>query len=194
VVNAEALSTPQASRAWVAYLVQLVVFVLLAAFAPAVYVLSGDILMLVFGTYAGFPWSIPLWFVPGPVLSSPVGQALVVGCALLNVALLAALLRFAWVKTSRGVYTDSRNGTWKVCALAGGSLLLVGLASLGVLYTSSLAPALVGSVVALMMASAMFYLLPWRWVAHSLLAVGVCVAGLWGLFAMLLVAMEDTDF
>jgi hypothetical protein len=159
----------------------------LAMFALAVYVVSGDPLLRDFGAFAGFPWSIPLWFVEGQTLSSAVEQALVVGCALLNVVLLAALLRFAWVKTNRGAYTNSWNGTWKVCALAGGSLLLVGLASVGVVYTNSLAPALVGSAVALMMARAMFYLLPWRQVADSLLLMGVCVAALWGGFAMILV-------
>jgi hypothetical protein len=192
-VNAEAVSSPQVSHAWVAYLAQLGVFALLAMFAPAAYAVSGDILLLDLGTYAGFPWSIPLWFVEGP--PSPTDQALVIGCALLNVALLAALLRFAWAKTNRGAYTDSRNGTWKVCALGGGSLLLLGFGSLGVHYTGSLAPAVLpGCAVALMMPSAMFYLLPWRWVAHSLLVAGVCVAGLWGMFAMILVAWEHTNF
>ena len=159
----------------------------MAMYALAVYAFSGDPLLGAFGTFAGFPWSIPLWFVEGQTLSPVVQQALVVGCALLNVVLLAALLRFAWVKTNRGAYTDALDGTGKVCALAGGSLLLVGLASLGIVYTKSLAPALVGSAVALMMASAMFYLLPWQRVVDSLLFVGVCVAGLWGVFAVLLV-------
>jgi hypothetical protein len=159
----------------------------LAMSVPAAGVVSGDILVLDLGTFGGFPWSMPLWFVSGPAMQPPVEQVLVVGCALLNVVSLAALLRFAWVKTNRGAYTESRNGTWKVCALAGGSLLLVSVAILAFLYTNSLAPAVpLGAAVALMMASAMFYLLPWRWVAYSLLVLGICVAGLWAIFVGLL--------
>ena len=165
-VNAETLNRARGSRAWIAYLVQLVVFAVLALSAPAAYAVSGDILVLDLGTFAGFPWSIPLWFVGGP--PSRRYQALVVGCALLNVVLLAALLSFAWVKTNRGAYTDSCNGTWKVCALAGGSVLLVTVGSLGVLYAGSLAPAvLFGCAAAVMLPGAMFYLLPWRGVARQ---------------------------
>lgn len=167
----------------------------MAMSVPAVGVVSGDIVVVDLGTFAGFPWSIPLWFVGGQTLSPFADQALVVGCALLNVGLLAALLRSAWVKTNRGAYTDSLNGTWKVCALAGGSLLLVALASLGVLYTDSLAPALlVGSGVALMLTIAMVYLVPWRLVLFSLFAVSICVAGLWFMFVGLLVSLEHSAF
>ena len=193
-VNAEAVSSPQVGRARIAYLVQLGVFALLAMFGPAAYVVTGDSVILDLGMFAGFPWSIPLMFVDPQVVPLAVSQALVIPCAALNVALLAALLRFAWVKTNRGTYTDSRDGTRKVCTLAGGSLLLVVLAALGVVYGNTLAPALIGSAVVLMMARAMFYLLPWRWVAHSLLVVGVCVAVLWGLVAMVLVGLENSNF
>ena len=194
-MNTEAPSSRQVSRAWIAYLVQFGVFALLAMSVPAVGVVNGDIVVVDLGTFAGFPWSIPLWFVGGQTLSPFADQALVVGCALLNVGLLAALLRSAWVKTNRGAYTDSLNGTWKVCALAGGSLLLVALASLGVLYTDSLAPALlVGSGVALMLTIAMVYLVPWRLVLFSLFAVSICVAGLWFMFVGLLVSLEHSAF
>ena len=194
-MNAEAPNNPQVSRAWIAYLAQLGAFTILAMCVPAAGVVSGDILVLDLGTFGGFPWSIPLWFVSGPAMQPPIEQVLVFGCALLNVASLAALLRFAWVKTNRGAYTDSRNGTWKVCSLAGGSILLVAVASFGVSYTDSLAPAvLLGAAVALMMASAMFYLLPWRWVAYGLLVLGICVGGLWAMFVGLLVSMEHSAF
>ena len=45
-----------------------------------------------------------------------------------------------------------------------------------------------------MMASAMFYLLPWRWVAYGLLVLGICVGGLWAMFVGLLVSMEHSAF
>jgi hypothetical protein len=180
-MNAETRSRPKVSRAWIAYLVQLVVFSVLAMSAPAAYAVSGDILVLDLGTFAGLPWSIPLWFVGG--------------CALLNVVLLAALLGFAWVKTNRGAHTDSCNGTWKVCALAGGSLLLVAVGGFGVLYAGSLSPAfLFGSAAAVMLPGAMFYLLPWRRVAGSLVVAGACVAGLWMMFGMALAGLGSNAF
>jgi hypothetical protein len=192
-MNAETRSRPKVSRAWIAYLVQLVVFSVLAMSAPAAYAVSGDILVLDLGTFAGLPWSIPLWFVGGP--PSPRYQALVVGCALLNVVLLAALLGFAWVKTNRGAHTDSCNGTWKVCALASGSLLLVAVGGFGVLYAGSLSPAfLFGSAAAVMLPGAMFYLLPWRRVAGSLVVAGACVAGLWMMFGMALAGLGSNAF
>jgi hypothetical protein len=194
-MNAEALDRAQVSRAWIAYLVQLMVFAVLAVSAPVAYAVSGDILLLDLGTLAGFPWSIPLWFVDPQVVSFGVDHALTTGCALLNVVLLAALLGVAWVKTNRGAYTDSVNGTWKVCALAGGSLLLVAVGGLGALYIGSLAPAVFcGCAAAVMLPGALFYLLPWRGVAASLVLVGACVAGLWLMFGMVLVEMENTAF
>jgi hypothetical protein len=194
-MNGEALGRSQVSRAWIAYLVQLVVFAVLALSAPAAYAVTGDILVLDLGTLAGFPWSIPLWFVDPQVVSFDVEHVLVVACALLNVVLLAGLLGLAWVNTNRGAYTDSRNGTWKVCALAGGSFLLVLLGGLGVLYTGSLAPAvLCGCAAAVMLPSAMFYLLPWRGIATSLVVVGSCVSMLWLVFGMILVGVENAPF
>jgi hypothetical protein len=189
----------QVSSAWVAYVVQLVVFTLLAMLGPVAYALSGDILLLSFGTLGGLPWSAPLWFCGSQTIPLPVEQALVIGCVALNVVLLAGLLRFAWVKTDQGAYTDARNGTWKVTALAGGALVLVALGSLGVVYSGSLNlvpalfghPFLFGCVAVVMLPSAMYYLVPWRWISHMGLALGVCVSGLWAFLGMLVVALES---
>lgn len=190
-VNAAEATNHQLSRARLAYVVQLAVFALLALSGPAAYALSGNS-FLAWGRLWGLPWSIPLGNV-GPQDLSPLAErALVVGCVLLNIALLAALLRLAWVKTDRGAYTDSRDGTWKVGTLAGGALGLVALGSLGVFYTGGMAvvpalfghPFLFGCAAALMLPSAMYYLLPWPWVSHTILALGACVATLWAMLAM----------
>ena len=189
----------QVSSAWVAYLVQLVVFTLLAMLGPVAYALSGDILLLDFGTLGGLPWSAPLWFLGAQTMPPPVEHALVIGCVVLNIVLLAALLRFAWVKTGRGAYTDARNGTWKVTALAGGALVLVALGSLGVMYSGNQTlvpgwfghPFLFGCMAAVMLPSAMYYLVPWRWISHTGLTLGVCVSGMWAFLGMLVTALES---
>lgn len=186
----------------VAYLLQLAVFAVPVLFGLAAYAFSENAFFLVYGELWGLPWSIALWTVEPQTLSTFGEHALIAGSAMLNIVLLAALLWFAWMKTERGAYTASRNGTWKVSALAAGSLLLVALGSMGVWYSGDLAvvpilfghPFLFGCAAALMLPSAMYYLLPWPWVAHSLLAIGVCVATVWAIVGMVVVSMEHTRF
>ncbi len=168
---------------------------LLAFSGPVAYVASVvlgsgvNLVWLAWTAIWGLPWSIlPLASgVPG---STHALEAALATCAVSNVVVLGVLLRAALARTPDDWLRDPRSLGWRVGLLLGiGSFLLVGFGVLGVGYagpffhvrTAFDHPFVFGCAAALMMAGAVSFLVPWRWVAGSTAVLCVGVAAVWGL-------------